>query len=1074
MAVAFVGKEEKKFHLPNWLSFLKNPKSDFYYYFFMVGMGILFFGVCLFSDYFTTPLTGDYVSQQYAFYTNGYDDWWRFFTTGQFTLYDTNTFLGVNNIGSNSFYYLFDPFFMPILLCPRSFIPQGMAILTIFKMALAGLIFHYYLKYLGVSRKTARLTGMAYAFSGWIAWYLWFNHFTGVAVMFPLVLLGVEKILREKKPWLLMISLFLLGLCNFFFFFTFTVCGFLYAMFRFFQALPKHSAKENLKILGVGFVGFLAGCLMAMIVVIPATVVAINAPRAQNATYLTTLKEALKNHDWGTLIYQIFNWESRGTPRRTYYPIVSFIFPPMTNRGTPLTRLGNESYDNVAGSLFCYSPFIMFLVPALIKSAREKHFSHLIATAIFTVMLFTPFFYFAFHGFTNEYARWNLFVVTSLMTYVAFYIDKIKSEPFWKIILGGVTGIILVWGAYLAALKMVELDSNMKFRYTYYSEVIGDNGFTIIECVLATVYIAVITLILTFRYKKQNLHLFLTIFVGIEVIVTGALTLEGHGYNDFLNVNNGYENNEVFQSVIDQIKRDDPTYYRCYSSQENGSARNDSMRHNYNGLGMFHSVYGFNDYPFLNWSQLNDYSAPSSYSASYIEKRQNLDTFLGVKYYFMNKDSAFWGDKNAQAKKYEYYRPNAPLGFVDITEQYPNSKYYVFKNTNFIDFGFSFDSVATYEFLGQDKTDEPSSLFSATPRNDELYLNHAIINPDNMKYVEGVIPNENIKPYKDYSGETCIRSINSACTYTYYDIHGDAEKDRQDCSAYSFASKLLDLSSYPSSTTKPNDWTYNGRYVTVITPKSNFPYDENGMAFYLKNSYTDKHRINLYVVTEDDEGNSKFVLFDNHNDSHFSINNESRKNYRGFYVSSSVDKDGNFVKAPRVTKIIICARRTSIYRYELLYESGTDYQARIDRIKENPITDVNYRENHFDFKTNFATSRVVVSRLPHEDGWTIKAKFKDGTEKALDVFTAQGGFTSFVAPAGEVEYTMDYYTPYLRMGSYISALGEFIFASTLLGYIYLHYHHIYKQNFDDNFGIKRKKLSWKEYYKKSCFAEKNA
>ena len=1065
MSVGFVKDEERKFTLPRWLGFLKNYNSDFYYYLFMVVMGILFFALSLFQEYFTTPFTGDYVSQQFAFYTNGYDDWWKFFTTGHFPLYDTNTFLGASNIGSNSFYYLFDPFFMPILLFPRAIIPQGMAILTIFKMALAGLIFHYYLKYLGISRKTARLTGLAYAFCGWIAWFLWFNHFTGVAVVFPLVLLGVEKILREKKPWLLMGSLFGLGLCNFFFFFTFTVCAFLYAMFRWFQRLPKHSASENFKILGIGFVGFLGGCLLAMVVVIPATVVAINAPRAQNTTYLTDLKEALKAHDWGTLIYKIFNWQSVNDGHKVYYPISSFVFPPMTDRGTPLTKLGNESYDNVAGSLFCYTPFIMFLVPALITSAQKKRFSHLIATALFVVMLFTPFCYYAFHGFTYAYCRWTLFASTSLMTYVAFYIDNIKNESRWKIIVGGVTGVALIWLSFYASFVMVEMHSDMKFRYTYFSESIGSAGFTIIECVIATVYVTIATCIYLFRYNKKNFNLVLTTFIGIEIIATGALVLEGHGYNSYMSANNGYDNNVVFQSLIEKIKKDDPTYYRCYSSQENSSARNDSMRHNYNGLGMFHSVYNFNDYGFLNWSQLNDYSAPGSYSASYIEKRQDLDTFLGVKYYFIKKDTAFWGNDAAKANKYKYYRANVPLGFEDITSKYPNDKYYVYENKNYIDFGLTFDKVATYDFTDDKKT-EPSSLLDSTVRSEEVYLTHAIINPDNMKYVENVIPQENFVTAKSLSSESKITKVNTKCDVVYYDIHGDSEDNRQDCSSYDFVNNLLDLSKYPSSSKRPDTSTYPGRYVTVMTPKASFPYDEKGMVLYLRASYRFDHRINVYLVTEDEEGNQKFVTFDNHNDAGFDINTEYRKNYRGFYLSSSIDENGNFVPAPKLTKVIICARQKTVFNYELYYKAGTEVFNNLEELKANPLTDVNFRENHFDFKTNFTTPRVVVTRLPHENGWTIKAKLKDGTEKKLDVFTAQGGYTSFVAPEGEVTYSMDYYTPYLKEGSLLSAVGEFIFASTLLGYLLIKYGKDHKDNYDNNFGIRRNKLTWGKYYKK--------
>ena len=252
----------------------------------------------LFINYFTTPFTGDYSSQQFAFYTNGYDDWWHFIKTGEFVLYDTNTFLGADNIGSNSFYYLFDPFFLPILLVPRQLVPQGMAILTIFKMSACGMIFFAYMRYMGASRRAAKITGIAYAFSGWITWYLWFNHFTEMAIVFPLILFGVEKVLREKKPLMLMSGLCLLGFVNFFFLVCFSMCAFLYAMFRYFQRLKLNTWKDNLIIISIGFVAFAIGILMPMMVVVPAAMHSLTSPRATNANYLEYLKEAFKAHNF--------------------------------------------------------------------------------------------------------------------------------------------------------------------------------------------------------------------------------------------------------------------------------------------------------------------------------------------------------------------------------------------------------------------------------------------------------------------------------------------------------------------------------------------------------------------------------------------------------------------------------------------------------------------------------------------------------------------------------------------------------------------------------------------------------
>ena len=360
--------------LPTWLT---NINSLFYYYLFLVVVGIIFFATSLFINSFTTPFTGDYVTQQYAFYTNGYDDWWHFFRTGKFVLYDTNTFLGVDNIGSNSFYYLFDPFFLPILMFPRQFVPQGMAILTIFKMALSGMAFYAYMRYLGASRRASKITGLAYAFSGWITWYLWFNHFTGVTVAFPLILLGIEYVLKNKKPLVLMSSICLIGFINFFFMFTYVLCALFYALFRYIQRIKINSKKDNLIILLLVVVGFAIGILMPMMVVYPSLTHALSSPRASNNGYSHYLSEALKTSNLKKFFDLIFSWtaisNSDVDKARFLYPFIEFIFPVTSCRGTPLTIYANDTYDNLAGSFYCFIPMLLLLFPAFKHSIKQKH-----------------------------------------------------------------------------------------------------------------------------------------------------------------------------------------------------------------------------------------------------------------------------------------------------------------------------------------------------------------------------------------------------------------------------------------------------------------------------------------------------------------------------------------------------------------------------------------------------------------------------------------------------------------------------------------------------------------------------
>ena len=78
--------------------------------FFMYCVAFVMFFYTLIRNQFTIPVSGDFTLQEIPFYFNGYDDWWTFFKTGKFVLWDDSAMLGVNNVGANSFYYLFNPF----------------------------------------------------------------------------------------------------------------------------------------------------------------------------------------------------------------------------------------------------------------------------------------------------------------------------------------------------------------------------------------------------------------------------------------------------------------------------------------------------------------------------------------------------------------------------------------------------------------------------------------------------------------------------------------------------------------------------------------------------------------------------------------------------------------------------------------------------------------------------------------------------------------------------------------------------------------------------------------------------
>ena len=1022
-------------YLPSWL---QHFDSLFYYFLFLLVLGVLFFATSLFTNYFTTPFSGDYAAQQISFYTNGYDDWWHFFTTGEFVLYDTNTFLGANNIGSNSFYYLLDPFFLPILLFPRQFIAQGMAIMTIFKIAGAGMTFYLYLRYMGASRRASKIAGIAYAFSGWTAWYLWFNHFTDITIAFPLMLLGVEKVLKEKKPWVLMLSICLMGFVNYFFCFCFVICAFIYAMFRFFQRMRNHTWKDNLLFLGIGFLGFAVGLLMSCMAMIPSAVIALTSSRASTSSYLGDLKTALTTVDIKALFKLMTSWEGLSSDTylqrdkaRGYYLLIELMYPVMSDRGVPLAEYHNNygSYDNVSGSLFCFLPFLMLFTPALIKTTREKNFAPIIGTVLFILALISPFFYYLLFGFTQPYSRWFLFPVTCLIAFVGLYLDKFKEDKIWTLDVGAaVTLLLAILGGILSYVVVKKYGSGTN---DYFTERVPVILATLIMCV----YIIALYLALRFLKKKPKLHMILTGFLTAEIIAMGIFVIEGHGVSNYLKVNQGLDNNNSLHSLVTQTNKVDKEYYRSYSSLAGSSAVNDGMRNGYNGTTFFHSLYNYN----VDGIRNSELISTGSWSGTYVEKRVGFDTLLGIKYYYVEDDYFNYYGNDRKNTASEYFRYNVPFGYEDITDQYKVSKdapFRVYKNTNNINFALSYDQLGTYS---------PSII-----NYEYAFTNMALFSNSKYLPIQDVILEKYPSITKTSSSGSTYKVVNisnnsgldplTSYDIAYYDIHSKLLEDGKYKNAISLSvPEMLDVENggytksgkptYPASFTKAD----YSRYIAVINVPVGQPaelYDKDGMVYYLSNSFDSNNRVDIYFVGTD----NKVITFDNHSDTRYSSSWGS-KNLRAFYIT----KPNAETDAPRVKKIVVVSRSNKVdVGISMYWDTYTNYLNRIQKFKDNPVENVVYKTNHFSFDTNFVNERIVVTRLAYEDGFTVKMTDADGNKKNLTVFATQGGFVSFVSGKGQCHYELDFYPPGLALGSYLSAVGTFVFFSTIVGYAYMH------------------------------------
>ena len=130
---------------------------------------------------------GDFNVQQIPFYSLAHDA----VRSGDI-FWNWNTDLGVNFVGSYSFYLLGSPFFWLTLLFPSAAVPYLMAPLLMLKFAFTGVTAYAYIRRFTKKADTAMIGGLLYAFTGFNLYNIFFNHFSEAVMAFPLLLIAME------------------------------------------------------------------------------------------------------------------------------------------------------------------------------------------------------------------------------------------------------------------------------------------------------------------------------------------------------------------------------------------------------------------------------------------------------------------------------------------------------------------------------------------------------------------------------------------------------------------------------------------------------------------------------------------------------------------------------------------------------------------------------------------------------------------------------------------------------------------------------------------------------------------
>lgn len=1061
-------RKEKSSGFSCWLKkhcpFLFNIDSLFYYAVLISVIGFLWCAYSLVANYFTmfypwTDYTGQYVTFTHSFW----DTWHRFFRTGIFELYAPQTYLGTDNIGSNSYYGLFDPFLIVVYLFPRSIIPQTYVISTVAKGVVAAFSMRAYAKYMGVSERSSRIAGLAFSFNGFVNFMVGFPNVVSMCSTIPLILLGIEKVLKEKKIVCLSLSLFLLGIISFFFLVVACIFGVLYAIWRYLWTIRKRNWKDNLIVIGLGILGFAFGLMLCSWTLLPSLRESSLSGRQTSigAAYLHSLLTSLKTLDFNTLFARLFEMVGRH-PARELQGLIGFFYPTFGYIALPLASgaasNGGIQYDAWTASLFCYTPIVILFWIAFVSSCRRKKVSHILALMFVAYLVFTDFAYFFFFAFSGDgYGRWYIVLIPIVIYYACQELDKLKDEPRYVPFLGASLSLALALLTWILCLKVIKdktFDESLtSYWITKYNVPASNRGISAMWIVYFQLGLDLLAgIVMVILRKKALLHKIIFLTIGVEIVLWGNISYLYMGSWSYSWWNGGVSYRKSVTSQFSHINSiDGATFYRAFL--EGHPKKNAQEVFEFNGTSNFHSLFNYDVNQLALYSHMNrkEYEHEAygqkyygkSWSAFYGNKRIGADTAFNIKYYGIMKEG--YGEWEANLidegiGKYVNW-DNVPWDSKLVAgDNESQTRIYQSSIVNERSFGHAVEHIYKANRLPDSHykddfyKDQSGALQVEREilRNEEVYTAGAIIeDKDEERLLAEGLPLGIENPPSDPSILQRISIKRKIYSHYFYDFLGP---DRKGPSYF-----LSD----PGVSIRTNTSSYSPDYETVVYSPEHSTYFNDDMSgayislmFNINRSSDYKTRIFLVGDVEVEEGGIKVVKenqvlsYDYNTIINYSkkkISGASNADVFGFYPKGKVKYICFNAKSSdyRITSSVInpCVLIPSV---DVYVSNRSDIVSFYDKYKgdDYALLDAKYTTNKATFQSRFPEKKLVVTTLGYDAGWKVFAYDKESKKSSCGVYKLDGGFVGFVAPAGETRYEMIYETPHLKTGVLLACLAS--------------------------------------------------
>ena len=521
------------------------------------------------------------------------------------------------NFYATSIYYMFNPTNLLCIFSTSKNILEYYTFIILLRIGLSGFTMCKYLKYKFKNQSNLRyiIFSISYALMAYNVCYFFNYMYFDTVVLFPIVVLGLDKLIYERKNRLYIISLTLSIISNFYIGYMVCIFSLLYFIYNIvIYKLDKNIIKDFI-------ISSLLSGFMCMIIIIPE---ASELLKGKALLYASSKTEYFKfNMNFLNIFYK--------------------FLPGSTS-----------NYDLEYGMVNIYvSLFVIILVIKYFfnkKISKKERITTLIFILFFLLSISFNLLDFAWQLFQRPIWYPNRYIFTFSFFLITIAMKEITNITYKTNIK---ENLIIIISFILLTL------------YSIISLKIHNDNLKIISYILGIILI----LQYTFFLNNRNAKYLLVMLFFIEVTTNAIFTLKIMGKTTTMTqYKTNEEINEKAVKHIKEIENKDNNFYRMELSTS--TVHNSPSLLNYNGINHFNSVKNAKTLNFLN--KFN-YQVIDDTSVEFNNYNPYLTSLLGIKYINGSKDEMYY-ENVYNENPYMYLNKDAlSLGYMIYNKEFKES-----------------------------------------------------------------------------------------------------------------------------------------------------------------------------------------------------------------------------------------------------------------------------------------------------------------------------------------------------------------------------------------------------------------